>query len=475
MSPESQKMDNTSSLHRLAELFQKAFRGRKVQPDILEVESWALIVGEVMSARWRHYHVPEHVFGLARGTRDPIEILAILFHDLVYIQVDRRVHPKLQKFLYDLNPDDHHELTLSHSLDRDHSVLPTVLSVFGFKPGENLSLSNGLNEFLSAVTAARTLRAYLSTWELIQVIGCIEATIPFRGGLGESEAVPLALKNRYQKLNQDLDLQLSAPEIDQAVSRSVRVSNLDVRGFWHKDASHFLYDSWNLILEGNPVFKNPYYTVGQYLTALEKVFSFYNHLDPVSIPRCFLGEPTPKEMARYCDDTRRNLEVGKVYLQTKILATHILLSVARLTGGDAAMILFMGEVNTTQDSPSRIEQHLDTQLSEGPTEWVDSEVLRILTVGRAASSPFDFKHSPLAAYLYSRMSPEDFKTAAANERLQGRNKIDDFEFLSRLPSELILAVLNAIGQVATTRAQGIQNLKEKIQALHRKSRLQVAS
>ncbi|HZX00624.1 MAG TPA: hypothetical protein VFF45_00105 [Bacilli bacterium] len=51
-----------------------------------------------MTGPWRYFHTPNHIFEVG-GTDDPIEVLAALFHDIVYVQVDRGIQFNVAHFL----------------------------------------------------------------------------------------------------------------------------------------------------------------------------------------------------------------------------------------------------------------------------------------------------------------------------------------------------------------------------------------
>jgi len=44
-----------------------------------------------MIGPWRFFHNPEHIFDVG-GNKDAIEVIAALFHDIVYVQVDRSIN-----------------------------------------------------------------------------------------------------------------------------------------------------------------------------------------------------------------------------------------------------------------------------------------------------------------------------------------------------------------------------------------------
>src|ERR1700677_4200290 len=67
--------------------------GHQVEP--LRVERWALRVHRAMSGQGRSFHRADHIAELAQGA-DPLETLAVVFHDVVYLQVDQGLPRNLE-------------------------------------------------------------------------------------------------------------------------------------------------------------------------------------------------------------------------------------------------------------------------------------------------------------------------------------------------------------------------------------------
>src|SRR4051794_24142182 len=106
-----------SSYHQILHLFTTAFDalGKKVSTD--EVEYLSGLVFQVMSAPERLYHRPEHLVEITEGKLHPIESLSILFHDLVYLQVDRQINSLLKPYLEEFQISEDFTLTLSQTKD----------------------------------------------------------------------------------------------------------------------------------------------------------------------------------------------------------------------------------------------------------------------------------------------------------------------------------------------------------------------
>ncbi len=149
--------------------------------DPTRVGKIAKLIIQTMTGPWRFFHTPEHIFEVGESG-DAIEVLAALFHDLVYVQVDQGVSVNISAYISPFVEEKNGELVI-----RNRSELPCdrvfdlVAQIFGFSAEQVLVPTAGQNEFLSAVIAAKCLEKELKPEIIAQVAACIEATIPFRG------------------------------------------------------------------------------------------------------------------------------------------------------------------------------------------------------------------------------------------------------------------------------------------------------
>jgi hypothetical protein len=80
----------------MTRITQKALTALGYNPNPARLESWAVLIHEAMVGVARQFHTPEHVFSTAR-TVGPIETLAVLFHDVVYVQIDGGVTQSIER------------------------------------------------------------------------------------------------------------------------------------------------------------------------------------------------------------------------------------------------------------------------------------------------------------------------------------------------------------------------------------------
>lgn len=443
MSGTSQQAKPTT-LARLAAMFRTAMEGLGKTPDVADLEKWAVIIHSSMSGRGRSYHTVEHVFQVNSGG-DPIGSLAILFHDTVYCEVDGGLPRGLVSVLGDALSvnGDHVELRSFDPAEDELRAL--VVRIFGFTPGMHVTFQDGLNELASALLAARSLRSHLDLATLAQVVTCIEATIPFRAPGAED-----LLAERLLLADQEHELGLGDAGVEQAVRRAVDVANRDVGNFAYEDPAAFLSHTWEILPEANPTLRMPAYTLGEYRIAMGKMESFLEKLEASRVFRGFRGTPNPAELEALLERATTNLRRGTRYLRQKVLAARLLENLAILTGGDAPVSLFMGDLPSESDS-QRLEDLIPA--NDSIVADADPVVYRLLWEGRTRESGFDLKHSPLAAHLYACLGD------VASDRVLGVE--DGWPLLEALPSDVVIAIAHACATIASTRVAKLGALAEE--------------
>jgi hypothetical protein len=463
------EVESSSSFHRLMNIFDTAFRalGKTVEP--LQVEALSCIVHHVMSQRGRRYHAMPHVFEIGQDA-SPIEQLAIVFHDTVYVQVDRRVHPKLKKFIKDfpIEAKTFHLVLPELTNVKTPDLVAIAYEIFSLKPNQTLTPALGENEFLSALAAARILDSFVNPWEIIQIMACIEATIPFRplnvAGLSPADL----LCQRLESINNKYHLGKTKEEIINVVRLSIKVSNRDLMGFSSHDPGHFLSQTWELLLEGNPIFRNPLYTTFQYRSALQKVEGFFSFLKPPVIFRQFQGEPNNTRYKALLSQAHFNLSIGIDYIQTKLMEMAVHEALSSLSGGGGPLVIFRGDIpNEKNYRQSLLDTYLDHNIPASPNASKNPVINRLLKAGRTAPDGFDFLHSTLGAYLYERLDEKDLIKIIQKSKELFSETISPLEFLELFPKPVLLSVLRATTQVAWSRKDAISELIKKFKILNR--------
>ncbi|NRA46971.1 MAG: hypothetical protein HRU09_18645 [Oligoflexales bacterium] len=353
-------MDNTpiEALIKVMEKFKWSVSSLNYMPTSHQLERWAMIILEGMSGPIRLYHSHDHVIELAEGM-DPIGVIAALFHDIVYYQVDGGVPPFLHSFIFPYF-NSVNGILFTKEMEEPDFVYDVTLEIFGFSQGQQLLAAKGQNEFLSALLALKVMSEVLSKKELLMVCTCIEATIPFRA---KTNAIEL-LEKRLNYVNFKHSLGIESSEIEAGINRAVKIANKDVDSFSHEEVASFLEETWMLLPETNArLITSSMYTIREYRNALFKMERFLSNLRADSIYCSYAGTPNQEEINKLTKCATKNLELGCYYLQIKLYSIAILEALSDITGGDVPLIFFMGDFRHKSSIP-KMESFLDSRCSE---------------------------------------------------------------------------------------------------------------
>lgn len=442
-------MEQRSPVHEIVNALWRALHELGTTAEIGDIERWGFSIHAALSAPGREFHNHEHVIEIARHG-DPLEVIAALYHDAVYIQVDQGP-PRSMRAEMD------RVLAQSEGRDGGYRVLPAaaeaavtadVLAVFGRKAFDVVTPTTGLNELSSALVASLQLEQALDRVQRIAIAACIEQTIPFR-------------VDPVRELHARLEgLALSRGEIDAVLTRAVRVGNRDVENFADNDPARFLDSTWKLLPESNPALHAPMvYTVRDYRIALQKMETFLAQLPAERVFHTYGDEPRPEVHARRVARTTGNLELAVRYLRAKLYSIALVEAIAVETGGDVPLDYFMGGLKHSTDM-KRIEQYLPHFTSAAD---LDPPLHRLLAEGRASESSFDTKPSPIGAFLHSIVGEAAvMKGVEAAKRWWG-GASDAATFLASQPARPVAAIARAAANIVDTRRDRLFALAERLE------------
>jgi len=413
----------------------------------------AELIVQTMTGPWRYFHTPEHIFEVG-GEDHPVEVLSALFHDVVYVQVDQSVNFNLSYYIIPFVKEYRGQLLI-----RDVSELPQdnifelVLTVFGFTVGQPLSPFAGQNEFLSAVVAAKVFEFILPLDLILQIVACIEATIPFRTKNKDGESASDLLYKRVKIANEKYNIALKDEEIVATIQRTVKMANRDVGSFANPSAAKFLDGTWSLLPETNHNLHNPAsYTFSEYRIALQKMEGFMNFLKPEVIFQHYQNVPDDQEYQELLDLADRNLKIGRLYLGCKLLSIGFLEALSLRLGRDIPISSMMGELPTQGFTADKLEDFIPN-IDQGyhPDDEIEKEVLNLLEHGRTKNSNYDLKNSPLTTYMVKLMGFEQMRQQ--NDRVKAffDKKISGEEFLAGCDPQIIRAVTDGLIQLFNCR------------------------
>ena len=441
--------EQLSPVHEIVSALWKALHELGAPVETGDIERWGFSIHGALSAPGREYHNHDHVMWLAREG-DPLEVIAALYHDAVYIQVDQ-------------GPPQAMAAELATVLDGDWCVLPAaaddevtadVLAIFGRRVGDIVTPTTGLNELASALVASIQLADVLAREQRIAIAACIEQTIPFR-------VDPVSeLRDRLETVG------LGGKELDEVLERALRLGNRDVENFADNDAARFLDNTWKLLPESNPALHSPLvYTVRDYRIALQKMEHFLHWLPAERVFHAYGNEPRPELHARRVARTTGNLELAVRYLRAKLYSIALVEAIAEITGGDVPLDFFMGGMKAvarpdTTHGAKRIDQFLPHL---GSVEALDPPLHRLLSEGRASESSFDTRPSPVGAFLHSTVGEAAMMDGVEQAKRWWAGASDANQFLASQPHQPITALCRAAAHIMDTRRDRLFALAERLE------------
>jgi len=451
-----------ATINRFIQLLQASFEALHASVSIEQLEHMAVLIHSAMESPRRRYHSADHALHLCEGM-NPRQVLAASFHDIVYLQLDDGFPSRAADLLHPLARRVGDDMLLSE-IASDDSTLQLCLELFGFQSGQRLLLLGGMNEFFSAVVAARMLRAHLTQADLIAVLACIEATVPFRGPEDDGRNCSQALADRVRiQARKRLGL-ADGDALDAFVAGvmadAIHMANRDVGGFAEPDSARFVSATWLLIEESNaPLASVGVYTLQDYREALSRMQGFLESLQPGRVFSCYDGQPSAQDFEHLTAAAATNIGFTCAFLRLKITSISIIEALARATGGNGPVSMFLGDIHSSQGVPERIEDYLPT----GPdTPGLDAHILQLLKKGRLQESKNDLTVSPLTAYMYRCLGPAACATALVDAKRMVQGEISPLEFLKTLDPDMVGTVIDACARIAISRSERLMRLKTQL-------------
>jgi hypothetical protein len=415
------------------------------------LERLAIMIHRAMTDSARHYHTLEHVFKFL-DPADPGQNLTALFHDLVYYQVDMGFKPEIWNTISPFVNDRGGRYFLAERLPAGDRLLWLTLELFELQPGQDISATPVLSEFLSALVMNQKLAGLVPENELCRMTVGIEATIPFRGR-ADGECYLDAVEARLRLIRDRHQLPVTDAEIEAALQWAVVFANTDIDSFAESDPARFLDGTWKLLPESNAALRSrETYSIRDFRQALHKMERFMSGLDPESVFSCFHGAPPPEVFEQLVARARHNILTAREYLRLKWLAMAVLEALAEATGGDAPLSLFLGDMPKADDKRLGLQDILP-DVAVPP--WVDpaSSIYKLLAIGRMSKSSFDIENSPLALFIYKSVPPDRLEALLppAQEMFAGR--LSPEAFLARVDSPVVSVVARACAVMVYTRRE----------------------
>jgi hypothetical protein len=383
---------------------------------------------------------------------------------MIYVQVDYGININLSGFIFPFVREKGDKLLILPYEDTvNNHKFQLLLWIFGFKPGDYLSPYAGQNEFLSALVAIQCLDSFLPLDVLAQIAACIEATIPFRKDKEGKSPYDL-LGERLMGISQKLSFGWNQEFVDNVLQKCVRMANRDVENFGSPNSVKFLDNTWNLMPETNHDLKSPFsYTVAGYRTSMMKMLGFLSTLVPEQVFHSYKGVPSEEILQKLFANTKKNLKIAKLYLESKILVVGILEALSFRIGRNVPLSTLIGEIPVG----GIVIPTLDHFLPPIPnpvvhTDPLELEVLHVLTHGRKEDTSYDMKNSPITAFLVNAIGFPEITRLFIISKDFYESKISAEDFLDQCDPFVIDSIINGVITIFEKRTKNLKKLKEEI-------------
>ena len=235
---------------------------------------------------------------------------------------------------------------------------------------------------------------------------------------------------------------------------AVLFANRDVDNFAEADPALFLVNTWKLLPETNFSLRSGVpYSIRDYRQALQKTDRFFSQVVPEQVFHRYRGAP-PEEV--YWDKvraTRHNLHIARQYLGIKLLSVGILEALAEISGGDAPLSLFMGDLPRPGESTHNLRDHLPPPVLH-PEADPGSLIYDLLATGRGSPPEFtDLRNSPLSTFIYCTIGPTRAREYLEHATGMFEGNLEPEGFLQLLDPALLSAIARACACMLPTRSE----------------------
>ncbi|HIK38402.1 MAG: hypothetical protein NZ901_06085 [Geminocystis sp.] len=410
-----------------------------------EIAEISELITDTMGGRRRYYHNFEHILNFS-SQDDPLIIIAALFHDLIYLQVDREIPFNLTTYLYPYLKEKNGSFWLRNNVGNGDKILGICLGLFGLKEGQNLSKFRGRNEFLSALVMARILQPHLPIKILTRLMTIIELTIPFRGI--KEKTPPEELHERLWRVNAQFGLGFTDKEIVDTIIQGVKMANIDVSGFATTNFGEFIKNTWLVLQEGNAFFQdNCFYTVKEYCQALISPNRLLSELSPERILLRYKNEPPEEEYKILTDRVVYNLSLGRYFLVSQIVSLSVLQAlIAKFTPSLPLSFLFPDVCLSPAEYHSLTDyirgvNHVDSN----PNFPLIGDIFHFLNSEEISRVLPSRELVKLVTFVMKSLPLERLEEIEEKCYLYFEHKIGERELLNSFPGELVSVLQEALG------------------------------
>lgn len=415
------------------------------------------LITAVMTQKSRYFHNFEHIL-MVSSTDYPLITLAGLFHDLVYLQVDGKIPFNLTSYITPFIEENNDNLFIKKEINYLDNSFQIVLNIFCLNSAENLSKFNGQNEFLSALVAAKVLEDVLPLSVVSQIVTLIELTIPFRHIDGEITKIPLQLKKRLERVNNQFNLGLKDREIIATITQAVKLANLDVSGFASPDLMKFINNTWLLLPETNHCLRETNkYTIKEYRIALASTLNFINYLSPEFIFHRYDNEPSEENFQILINRAKHNLTITRFYLAVKLVSISFLEALCCRFYPDISLSFLLDISDNIESQHLSIMKFLPSSSVYKPIHHMKKQTLLLLELEYEHNFEYKLKDSLFSLFIVKYLTFSNIIKYQSQCDFFFKNKITNEEFLELFPPQLITIICEAISKLLAEQQKAVLN------------------
>jgi hypothetical protein len=398
------------------------------------IHDCAQLIFDSMSVPGRVYHSVTHVFDVARDmtyNEYAIPVLAALFHDVVYLSIDKHFIPAVQEiYLSDVELQEEFSDCGGgvRAIDVSWKASPLVNTKDGWCQQLVDYVFGGLvksntNEYLSALVAVRALQNTLSPKHLLQLAACIEATIPFRAVTPDGTTPMEALYQRLHRTNDELlavgddrcnaddnDKKMTEQELIETVQHAAWTANCDLGSFSASSVYRFLENSWQLLPEWTPALLLDRPRLQDLRDAFLLLTQRYQSIHVDRLFPSFRGFPATIEDQK--ERSTNNLRIVGDYAYVRLFGVETVLEALTVGLGPEVVEEALSSIGGSSvfcrlfDERCRANPVIARRIPMGrmgrPMGW-KRQVHDMLVRGRPTAYLWDAAEAPWAAYLYNEL------------------------------------------------------------------------
>ena len=453
-------------LSKCRRMLQEVLEKLNAEIDHQQIDEITEIIVKSMESHFRYFHTFDHVLMVTQSD-DPLIVLAGLFHDIVYTQVDTQIKLEVIPYLIPFLEDRKQEVFLKNNIEAYEKELAITLEIFGLKKGDNLSKFGGINEFLSALSAMIILSDHLPLKTLARMVTIIELTIPFRKIQADQLTIPQRLQQKLESANVNFQLGLTSEEIVTTITQAVELVNLDVSGFGLAKVEDFINNTWLLLPEANHcLISLEKSTVKEYCTALAKTGKFLDFLDPEIIFHRYNNQPNWQDWQDLLGRGEHNLAVGRLYLCSIVVSLSIIDALCSRFCHHISLSFLFGFSPSLSSNFHSIVYFLPKKRGKFKAQSdLEEKVLCLIQCQPKPDFFSRLQYSVLVDFVVSYLGFSQLTQLLPQYHLFLDEKIDHEEYLGHFPPEIVNLLANSIASLLEEKQKNLlTSLPQQIEA-----------